>query len=148
MGGEDPAVIFKFDERSDRGRMMAADVAYTYSRVAEKLYGTGLSDGAPLLTREQTLEYLANLGVIPEEFSETDEDTKADDTHAIRAMNRARQSPGILRMAEYRPTVPIIQYTFPDDKITVLFERGSDILRPTVWAVPELGSGEEIQLHG
>jgi hypothetical protein len=148
MGGEDPAVIFKFDERNDRGRMMAADVAHVWAKAAALLYGTSSPDGVTLLTREQTLQVLADQGIIPEEFSASDEATKADDTHAIRARNRARQSPGILRMAEYRPSKPIIHYTYPDDRITVLFERGADILRPAVWAVPELPSGEVQLLHG
>jgi hypothetical protein len=141
FGTDAPSVLFLFDERNDRGRLMAADVAFKWSRAVSLLYETGLAEGEPLLERDQALRLLVDQGIVPAEYTDIEEDTKADDTHAVRARDRARSSIGLTRYAEYFPSEPIILYEWPFDRSTVLWENGSDLLRPRLWQAGNMEKG-------
>ena len=133
FGTDAPSVLFTFDQRNDRGKLMAADVAWKMSRAVSLLYDTGLDQDVPLLTREQALRLLVDQGIVPAEYTDVEEDTQADDTHAVRARDTARANVGVARYAEYFPDEPIIMYEWPFDRATVLWESGSEMLRPRQW---------------
>jgi len=133
FGIDSPSVLFTFDQRNDRGKLMAADVAFKMSRAVSLLYDTGLDLGVPLLTREQALRLLVDQGIVPAEYTDIEEETQADDTHAVRSRDTARANIGIARYAEYFPNEPIIMYEWPFDRATILWESGSEMLQPRQW---------------
>lgn len=139
-GMDTPAVLFNFDERNDRGRVMAADVAHTWAKTVSLLYDAGLDNGAPLLEREQALRLLVDQGIVPAEYTDVEEETLATDTHSVRSrwrkakMRDARSSVGIRMHAKIFPDKPIITYEWPTNKMTILYENGLELLKPRVWA--------------
>ena len=96
--------------------------------------------GEGLVTRDEARSLLVDQGIIPSEWTELEEDTKADDEDAERGRmrrmrERALMSGSVIRAAQLFPTEPIIRYHWPSGREVVLWDRASDVLRRQVWPV-------------
>lgn len=101
-------VHFEFEERDDSGRLTAAQVAEAEARVVEQLYQSGLAEGAPLITREEARQLLAEAGLIPSEWTAQEEQVKADDERNERLLS----APKVQRMLQRFPDEPLQAYTW------------------------------------
>lgn len=132
-GSNEPIVLFEFEERSDKGRQIAAEVAKTYADIAATLYESGLSTGDPLISKAQALQFLVDNGVLDPSITDTVEETQADDTQVVRARIKARSNLGIWNQARWLPQEPIVHYEWPSRKETVLWESGFEMTKPAMW---------------
>lgn len=103
-----PTAHFEFEERDDAGRLQAAQVAESEARVVEQLYQSGLAEGAPLVTREEARQLLAEAGLIPSEWTAQEEQVKADDEQNERLLS----TPKVQRMLRKFPGEPLEAYTW------------------------------------
>lgn len=146
---------FAFDQRDDKGNLIKAQVNQAWINNIKTLYEIGVQYGAEgLISRDQALILLADYGVIPrswspsEILSTTDLDDSelnrddmdlanqdvvapsADDMKArylLHRRNELRERPHIWRCAEEFPHEPIVEYSYPEDKLTVLWDRAEQI---------------------
>lgn len=138
-GGNAPLILFEFDQRSDTGRQVEADVAKTWAEVAATLYTAGLDPalgGVGLLTREQALSLLVDKGVLPAEYTDVMEESEAFDTQKMRThryRRHARENEGLWRAARLAPADPIIAYHWPTGQVYTLYDSGLDFTAPGVW---------------
>ena len=136
---------FEFEQRDIEGDILDAALADKIADWVTKLYEAGRASGEPLLEREQALSLLAEKELIPEEWSEIEEDiTSTDIEEGGRSLKglreRALTSPRVLRAIEEFPEEPVIRYTYdpfrhPLGRQIVLWPRGADALRRRSWPV-------------
>lgn len=125
---------FEFEERDQQGMLLEASVIQAWANVANALYQSGMG----ILTREQAASLLVEQGILPAEWTEIEEDVMSTDEstarlHAIR--QRALENESVRRAAALYPHEPIVRYSWPQHRTTVLWERGDEILRRRVWQV-------------
>lgn len=131
-----PTLVFQFEQRDAEGELLDAEVAQAWANVGKTLYEAGGVFGLPLLDRQETLEFLAKKSSLlnPEDV-ELMEQTIATDEEPQEQMERIRQIPQVQRAIKLYPDEPIVRYRYQWPMATehVLWERGSDALRPKVW---------------
>jgi hypothetical protein len=134
-------IVFEFEQRDAQGMVLEAAVIKAWADVANALYmgGTGV------LTREQAASLLVENGIIPAEWTETEEDAIATDKrpspggspeaqmHHLRT--RALEDERVRRAAALYPHEPIVRTQWPTGRTMVLWQRGEDALGPRVWQV-------------
>jgi len=131
---------FAFEERDEQGQLLQAEVAQAWADAVSALYKGDQVMGEGLVTRDEARSLLVDQGIIPSEWTELEEDTKADDEDAERGrMRRMRESAlmsgSVIRAAQLFPTEPIIRYHWPSGREIVLWDRASDVLRRQIWPV-------------
>jgi hypothetical protein len=126
-------VLWEYDQRDDRGRLLEAEIATAWADIGAGLYMSVGEEGA-LLNKQQTLTLLVEKEVISPEVSAAVEDTVATDTEVAR-LNLLREelmdtSEQVQRAVVRFPNEPIVRYVWPDvtgrGREIVLWERGSD----------------------
>ena len=139
-------IVFEFEQRDAQGMVLEAAVIKAWADVANALYmgGTGV------LTREQAASLLVENGIIPAEWTETEEDAIATDKrpspggspearmHHLRT--RALEDERVRRAAALYPREPIVRTQWPTGRTTVLWQRGEDALGQRMWQVLVDGS--------
>ncbi len=129
---------FEFEQRDDAGRLTEAEVQMAYLEIAREAYKAGLPEGAPLVSREEARSMLAEAGVIPREWTEVEEDVEATDTEeaTVRQLRQMVMESSEVRRAILRfPNEPIIRYSWPTGRETVLWDYGRDALTRSIWQV-------------
>ena len=126
-------VQFDFEQRDDDAALVEATVAQAWANVAKTLQESGAMTGTPLLSREQALSLLVDhTSLIPPEWTEMEEEVKADDTEGTGDVGRIRRSvveiPAVRRAIEMNPDEPIIRYRYPANQIQTLWQRGGDAI--------------------
>lgn len=132
------AVSLVFDERDNRGRQMAAEVALTWAQVVERL------KGSEIITAEQAMTILAREQLVPVEWTEIVEDSQVDDLGQLRMSrlrDEARSNPRVQRAismySRLDPSMPIVSLHWPTNRTTTLWESAGEAARPTVFPVGE-----------
>jgi hypothetical protein len=87
-----PTLAFEFEQRDDEGELQNAAVQNAKLGVVATAYQAGLMQGAPLLSREEARILLAEAGLIPPEWTTTEEDVTATDTEAAESQGEADES--------------------------------------------------------
>ncbi len=80
-----PTLAFEFEQRDDEGELLKATVTKAVIDNIARAYEAGLDMAAPLVTREEARQLLAEAGVIPVEWTEAQEKTTATDTEDTEA---------------------------------------------------------------
>ena len=121
-----PTIHFEFEERDDAGRLQAAQVAQAESAVVINLYNAGLQQGAPLLSREEARQLLADAGLIPADWTLQEEAAQADDEQNERAWRaRLLAAPAVQRQLAAFPAEPLLAYRW-----TPFAQRWVELWRP------------------
>jgi len=129
---------FEFEQRDDAGRMMEAEVKMAYLDIVAKAYETGLKEGRPLLSWEEARYLGAEEGLWPREWTEAEEDVEATDTEdaTVRQLRQmVMESSEVRRAILSFPNEPIVRYSWPTGRETVLWDYGRDALTRSVWQV-------------
>ena len=140
-------LTFEFEQRDEKGMVLEAAVIKAWADVANALY----MNGAGVLTREQAASLLVENGIIPAEWTLTEEDAIATDedmdadSQEQRAKivmrnlrSRALEDDRVRRAAELFPREPIVRYRwspFSAGRTTVLWEHGEDAVARRSWQV-------------
>ena len=136
-----PTLAYEFEQRDDEGELQAFNVQKAKLDVAATAYQAGLMQGAPLLSREEARILLAQAGVIPPEWTQTEEDITASDTEGIESeeeevapnnqeAQRALDSDPVRRAMRVFPREPIERHHWPTKRVQTLW-----IPRAHVWPV-------------
>jgi len=135
------SVEFEFTQRDSAGDLLDAEVALRVAKFVSEMTTKFLDDGKGILTRDQALEYLVNLGELPPEITAKIEDDKIADSDKSRMYYRRQEliEKSRIRLAIERfPDEPIIEYSFPADKEKIIWERGSDATKRKSFPAPKL----------
>jgi len=131
-------IHFEFEERSDSGDLVAAEVKEkkadwidTLSKMTNKS-GEGESS---IYSPEELRELAAAEGLIPSEWTEAEEGAIEDDEGKVRDkafLEQMRMNPCVRAASEKYPDEPIVQYRWnpllPNgESEIVIFDRGSDV---------------------
>ena len=129
---------FQFEERDEQGRLLQGQVAKVWAEVAKTLYEAGQMGAGPLLDRDEVRSLLVDWGVIPDDWTETEEEAQSTDeeqTRMRRLQERALESGTVQRAARMFPSEPIVRYHWPSGREVVLWQSGADVFRKRVWPV-------------
>lgn len=116
-----PTIDFQFDQRNDRGELVRAETVTKAWQIIKEAYETGLQYGQPIISKEQAKELMADLGIIPQEWTEITDDVTASDLKEIR--ERALSKPEIIDAIYRMPDEPIVSYTYSPRQEIVDFTR-------------------------
>lgn len=116
---------FEFEQRDDQGELLTASLAKAKQDVITAAYQAGLMEGAPLISRDEARSLLVEARLIPQEWTEAEEEVQATDTEdASRSTEFWRDRPEIRRMMELMPKEEIVTYTWPDEKFQTIWRPG------------------------
>lgn len=180
--GELPDTLnFEFEQRDQEGMLLDVKVAQEAANLVTTLYAGkgsqvpgprgeqgGEGDPAvkplaptlePLISWEEARSLLAKYDVIPDSWTQVEEQAKATDAAGIERLRREElmENETIRRAAYQYPHEPIVRYRWPHDKAQVLFRRGEDALKAERYSlvkpvalIPDfsLDEGEEIETTG
>jgi hypothetical protein len=122
---------FQFEQRDTESEIIDAEMAQVYTEIANALYSAGEGEGG-LLEREQALQMLVEKGIIPPEWTESQETTIMSDEKTLRRMKeRIRASSEMQRLAEKQPKEPIIIYRWSGTGATetVLWDEAEQVTK-------------------
>lgn len=107
-------IQFEFDQRDDEGELRATEVQQAKVNVIKSIYEAGIAQGMPMIDTWQAQYLLAEAGIIPQEWTQTEEKIVADDETAFkddeeRKVYWSRQD-RVIRAAEQFPNEPIVWY--------------------------------------
>lgn len=112
---------FEFEQRNEAGELIEAQLAKAWAEAVNEMAtpsGVGLE---PTLTNDEKRQLLAQRGLIPDSWTEQEEEVKATDTESIeRYLDYARVRSAITRF----PEEPIVAYTWPSGVERVVFSPG------------------------
>jgi hypothetical protein len=132
---------FEFKERDVDGEMADAQLALAQAQVVMTLYGANNPD--PVITKEQALEWLAEQGVIPREWTAVEEDVESDDTETVR--QRMIEYPAVQRAVQTFPTELLVMYEYPSGKIRELSPRNGRTVQSVAKIMQQLARNIEEQ---
>jgi len=130
------SIEFQFEERDEQGRLLQAQVAAVWAAVAKTLYEAGQMGGGPLLDRDEVRSLLVDWQIIPDDWTETEEEAQATDEEEARMRRlreRALATGTVQRAARLFPDEPIVRYHWPSGRELVLWQSGADVFRRRVW---------------
>jgi hypothetical protein len=142
-----PTLHFEFDERDDQGELLKAEVRQAQANVIDTMSKAGEKLGTAYLSSEEVRQLWAQEGLIPEEWTLEEEESKATDEEALR--KRMLELPALRAAAERYSKESIVRYSVKYDPIsnkreereTVLWSSGEEALAPRVWFF-----GDEIKI--
>ena len=141
---------FMFEQRDEKGELLHAQVDQAWATFVKTMID------AKVFNRDQSLFLLAKQGVIPKSWS-PDSDEMATDiedadsepvvnpdivepvaTKVPQILKRMQReilmgSSRVLQAIEYFPDEPLVQYSYPENMVVVMYERCDDLLRRTLW---------------
>lgn len=103
-------VQFEFEERDLDGELRNAEVEQAQAKVVEDMYGTGLQQGASLISREEGRIILAEKGLIDPDWTIEEEPVTATDTEDD--ISRMLANERIQKAIWKYPDEPIVKYRF------------------------------------
>ena len=141
-----PTLHFGFEQRDEESDILEAEVALAQIHNVREMFEAGLqATGTGIIDREEARSLLAESGVIPHEWTEIEEDTKATDTQEARLksrLERLMENERIQRAEERFPDAPLVAYRWPDNRTVTLEKRAADAL-PRGWVMPRLKNRAE-----
>lgn len=133
------SVHFEFEQRDEEGDLLRAEVMQAWADVASTLYTAGAMHGnEPLLDREQVISLLVEEASLPPEWTEIIEETTATDKGVTRsARDRLRDYSmtlaSVRRAIRLFPNEPVVRYSWPACRETVIWESGEQAMRRAAW---------------
>jgi hypothetical protein len=121
-------ILFQFEERDDEGELTQATVQQAKLGVVTAAYEAGLTEGAPLLSREEARSLMAEAGLIPEKWTEIQEQTTETDTGEGGEVRLRRAAERIMDTRQVRaahaqfPDERIVRYRWPINRLDVLYD--------------------------
>lgn len=119
---------FEFEQRDDAGALADADVQSAKLNVVRMAYESGLTQGAPLLSREEARTLLVDAGLIPPEWTMTEEDVTTTDTDDSdldseeESTEEALDTERVQRAMQRFPSEPIVRYSWPSGKLRTIWK--------------------------
>lgn len=138
-------IHFEFEERDEQGELLQAQVAKAKTEVITMLSALREQSGG-VLTNEKIMILLAQEGLIPEEWTATDEEVTATDEEQVR--QRLLDNPKVRSACERYQNEPIIRYIWGErPKEIVLWESGLEALKRKTWQLNRaLYEGERVTI--
>lgn len=142
-------IHFSFEQRDDEGEMTKVAVQRAYTDLVTEVYKTGLKEGAPLVSRDEARSMLAWSNIIPRDWTDMVEDVEATASSGVLSPQKRQhikqaerrklrrellENKNIFRAIRKFPSRPLVRYTWPNDKIQVIYERAGDAMRPVLWS--------------
>lgn len=130
-----PTVQFEFEERDEQGRLLAAQVDQALVEVIDKMYRMqNPLTGDSVLTNEEIRLLLAEVHLIPDDWTLAQEEVTATDEETARNISYQRrmiEKPNVRRAVEMFPSEPIIQYHWGvgQEREVTIWQRGEDALQ-------------------
>jgi len=129
-----PTLHFEYDQRDDEGELKAAEVQQAKVNVVKSMYEAGLQAGVPMISQWQAQYLLAESGLIPQEWTATEENITADESDPGSEEEkrwRWSQSEYVIRSAEQFPHEPIVAYQYRSGRgrEIMLWEDGREFSR-------------------
>lgn len=119
---------FEADERDAEGELVDANLSKVK---ADAL--TSLRAALPELSSDQILELAADMGLIPHDWVPTSDESEATDTEADDTTEQSRKRClewiEVQQAIERFPDEPIVQYHWPEERLQVLYPRGSEAIQ-------------------
>lgn len=154
-------IHFEFEQRDQEGVLLDVEVAQAAANLVSTLYsgkgsqvpgprGTAGGDGdAPvqpvvpeletIITRDEARSLLVKYGVIPDSWTQQDEEVKATDAKEIDRMRKEElmENDAVRRAAFQYPDEPIIEYSWSalGERRRVLFSQGQEALKATRYSL-------------
>lgn len=127
-------VHFEFEERDDKGELIAAQVAEAKAKVINEMAGVRETSGPPLTNEEVRLLW-ARQGLIPVEWTEVEEDVTATDDAALK--ERLLENIKIRSACEVYSSEPVVRYIWDGQqgREVVLWQRGDEALKRRTWVL-------------
>lgn len=124
-----PTLLFEYEQRDVAGEIADVQAQQAKAELITEIRKWGLTTQLP---EERIMQLAAQAGIIPQEWTEVEEDVSATDTDDT-TLERIRSLASVQRAAALFPHEPIVQYEYPSMKTRVLFRSGEDVTRPRVW---------------
>jgi hypothetical protein len=105
-------LAFEFEQRDDQGAIAEANVNAAKSAWVMNLYNAGLMQGAPLVSRDEARQLLADNDLIPSEWTLTPDEATSTDTEEERMLDTVQ----VRRAIAQFPYEPIIRMTWKPGK--------------------------------
>jgi hypothetical protein len=150
------SVEFLFDQRDEKGDLLHAQVVESWGRAVSSM--------SQFISVEEARVLLAEQKVIPTSWAPTADsmstdledpdnepvitvepatvkpvDAPATSADATKAQSRTRDvlmsMPSIMRAIEKFPDEPIVEYSYPENRYTILAYRAANLLDPVIWRV-------------
>jgi hypothetical protein len=128
------ALAFEFEQRDDAGELTATATKQAKSDLVGSMYERGLLVGAPMITREEARQLLAEGGLIPNDWTLTEEDVTSTDTEDAEESDAALESERVQRAMAAHPGEAIVRYRWPQDTMRTLWEPGVHVTKPVLRA--------------
>lgn len=145
---------FVFDQRDEKGDLLHAQVDQAWANVVSTLAGSLVSqaEGRVLLAAQgvipqswaptadvQSTDLLdeQNDPVVEEDEQEQEQPTEEGDVSATQKKTRdlLLSMPRVLRAIEKFPAEPLVEYSYPENRIAILAYRADDLVNPKLWSV-------------
>jgi hypothetical protein len=136
------SIHFEFEQRDEEGDLLRAEVMQAWATVAKTFYTAGTEQGQeggePLLSRDQVISLLVQEAQLPAEWSDIIEDTMVTDKGTTRtARDRMRDEAmtlhSVRRAIELFPKEPIVRYSWPECRESVIWDSGEQAKRRSRW---------------
>lgn len=109
-------ILFQFEQRDDEGELREAEVRQAKANVIKTMYEAGSSLGVPMISQWQAQYLLAESGLIPDEWTTTEEPHMVSDDDGPNQDEETRvrlaRTDQVQRAALAFPHDPIIEYTY------------------------------------
>lgn len=112
-----PTLLFEFEQRDEAAEVVRAETQIAKTNVVKAMYETGLMQGAPMISREEARQLLAQAGLIPEEWAIGEQDVSAtdtDDLEAERYFDTVRERPALGE--------PVMRYRWPQNAMRMIYD--------------------------
>lgn len=144
LQGELPdSLEFLFDQRDEKGELLHAEVAKAWGDAVSSMNNyISIAEGRVLLAEQKviptswapTADSLASDETDVEDDPVVNEDEQIDATKQQDNMRDALMTmPRVLRAIEKFPAEPLVQYSYPDNRVSVLAYRADDLLRRRIY---------------
>lgn len=131
-------VLLEYEERSDSGRLIEAQLEKIYAEVATMLYeaGAGTHPDGPLWNQQMTLSYLIERGMVDPVYTDVVEEVEVEDTDIVRTRKMKErlmdtsdqvraavewQKGAIERRGKGGPAYDIVRYLWPSNRVVELW---------------------------
>lgn len=121
-------VDFQFNRNDPKITLQQVEADQAQADLFTSIYeAKGGEDGTGGISREEYRVLLAEHDIIHPEWTESEEDTSITDVERLR--QTVRDNDSVRRAAAAFPADPVVRYSYPNNKMRMLWESGADLLR-------------------
>jgi len=115
-------LAFEFEQRDDAGSAAEANMKQAKLKWVADAYNAGLQAGAPLISRDEARQLLADEQLIPNEWTLTPDESTSTDTEADANAEQMLDTVPVRRAIAQFPYEPIVRVNWPSRKMQVLWD--------------------------